>query len=120
MGCTRSLPRQTLASYLPDREVSLDKLLSKADERGELSKVLGARSSKAEGERTALMYAIDSENLASAKTLLSYYLRVLRRDPEEAMRVTRCISGRSMSMSSMSCCHGLRLKKPCHAPRLAR
>ena len=62
-----------IASILPDREVVLDKLLSKAAMRDELEEILEAKCTSgaslgADGtiskgaERTALMYAIDSEN----------------------------------------------------------
>ena len=88
----------TIASILPDREVVLDKLLSKAAMRDELEEILEAKCTSgaslgADGtiskgaERTALMYAIDSENTASAKKLLDSYKHIHGKDPERAMEL---------------------------------
>lgn len=57
-------------------------------ERKQLEEVLGACTSVGEGERTALMYAIDSENMAAARTLLSYYKMV---DKPEKLEKLACM-----------------------------
>lgn len=82
----------TLASYLPDREAALEKLLDKAERRGELEAIFAAQC-KTEAQRTALMYAIDSENTASAKKLLEYLKVIYERNPQMAMELASIKGG---------------------------
>ncbi len=65
----------TIASYLPDRDTMLDRVLGVALDRSMqlLVRLLSMRTDEADGRRTALMYAIDSENTQAAKVLLKYY-----------------------------------------------